>query len=50
MDAKDYITEHHKGQHLFAKERHKIEVRRKDGWSIYRIVKHLNRPYNTVQE
>ena len=43
MDTQDYTTEHRKGQHLLAEERHEIEVRRKDGWSIYRIAKHLNR-------
>ena len=45
----NYTTEHHKGQHLLAEERHEIEVRLKDGWSIYRIAKHLNRPYNTIK-
>ncbi len=49
MDTQDYITEHRKGQHLLAEERHEIEVRLKDGWSIYRIAKHLNRPYNTIK-
>ena len=49
MDTQDYITEHRKGQHLLAEERHEIEVRRKDGWSIYRIAKHLGRPYNTIK-
>ena len=49
MDTQDYTTEHRKGQHLLAEERHEIEVRRKDGWSIYRIAKHLNRPYNTIK-
>ena len=49
MDTQDYNTEHRKGQHLLAEERHEIEVRRKDGWSIYRIAKHLNRPYNTIK-
>ena len=49
MDTQNYTTEHRKGQHLLAEERHEIEVRRKDGWSIYRIAKHLNRPYNTIK-
>lgn len=49
MDTKDYSTEHRKGQHLFSEERHEIEVRLKDGWSIYRIAKHLGRPYNTIK-
>ena len=49
MDITNYTTEHRKGQHLLSEERHEIEVRLKDGWSIYRIVKHLGRPYNTVK-
>lgn len=49
MDTQDYITEHRKGQHLLAEERHEIEVRLKDGWSIYRIAKHLGRAYNTIK-
>ena len=49
MDIKDYTTEHCKGQHLLAEERHEIEVRLKDGWSIYRIAKHLGRAYNTIK-
>lgn len=49
MDNTKYTTEHRKGQHLLSEERHEIEVRRKDGWSIYRIAKHLGRPYNTVK-
>ena len=49
MDTQDYTTEHRKGQHLLAEERHEIEVRRKDGWSVYRIAKHLGRPYNTIK-
>ena len=49
MDTKDYSTEHCKGQHLFSEERHEIEVRLKDGWSIYHIAKHLGRPYNTIK-
>ena len=49
MDTQDYITEHRKGQHLSAEERHEIEVRLKDGWSVYRIAKKLGRAYNTVK-
>ena len=49
MDTQDYTTEHRKWQHLLAEERHEIEVRRKDGWSVYRIAKHLGRPYNTIK-
>ena len=50
MDTQDYITEHRKGQHLLAEERHEIEVRLKDGWSPYRIAKHLGRAYNTIKD
>lgn len=49
MDITNYTTEHKKGQHLLSEERHEIEVRLKDGWSIYRIAKHLERPYNTIK-
>ena len=49
MDNTNYTTEHRKGQHLLSEERHEIEVRLKDGWSIYRIAKHFGRPYNTVK-
>ena len=49
MDITNYTTGHRKGQHLLSEERHEIEVRLKDGWSIYRIAKHLGRPYNTIK-
>ena len=49
MDNANYTTEHRKGQHLLSEERHEIEVRLKDGWSLYRIAKHLGRPYNTIK-
>ncbi|HZJ78276.1 MAG TPA: IS30 family transposase [Clostridia bacterium] len=49
MDNPNYTTEHRKGQHLTPEERHEIEVRRKDGWSTYRIAKHLDRSYNTIK-
>lgn len=49
MDNPNFITEHRKWQHLTAEERHDIEVHLKDGWSIYKIAKHLNRPYNTIK-
>ena len=49
MDRQDCTTEHRKGQHLLAEERHEIEVRLKDGWSVYRIAKHLGRAYNTIK-
>ena len=49
MDNTNYTTEHRKSQHLMSEERHEIEVRLKDGWSIYRIAKYLERPYNTIK-
>ncbi|MBE6929980.1 MAG: helix-turn-helix domain-containing protein, partial [Ruminococcaceae bacterium] len=49
MDNTNHTTEHRKGQHLCSEERHEIEVRRKDGWSIYKIAQHLGRPYNTIK-
>lgn len=49
MDTQYYTTEHRKGQHLLAEERHEIEVRLKDGWTPYRIAKHLGRAYNTIK-
>ena len=49
MDNTNYTTEHRKNQHLLSEERHEIEVRLKDGWSIYRIAKELNRPFNTIK-
>ena len=49
MDNTNYTSEHRKGQHLLSEERHEVEVRLKDGWSIYRIAKHLGRPYNTIK-
>ena len=49
MDNTNYTTEHRKGQHLLSEERHEIEVRLKDGWSVYRIARHLGRPYNTIK-
>ena len=50
MDNTNYTTEHRKGQHLLSEERHEFEVcLKKEGWSIYRIAKHLERPYNTIK-
>ena len=49
MDNPNNNTEHLKGQHLTPEERHDIEVHLKDGWSQYRIAKHLNSPYNTIK-
>lgn len=49
MDNNNYTTNHRKGQHLSVEERYEIEIRLKDGWSVYRIARELNRPYNTVK-
>ena len=49
MDNSNCNTEHKKFQHITSEERHEIEVRLKDGWSIYAIAKHLGRPYNTIR-
>lgn len=49
MDNLNYTIEHGKGQHLNSEERHDIEVHLRDGWSIYKIAKHLCRPYNTIK-
>ncbi len=49
MDNPNYTIEHRKGQHLTVEERHDIEVRLRDGWSPYKIAKHLGRPYNTIK-
>ena len=50
MDNPNYTTEHRKGQHLLNEERYEIVVRLKDGWSIYKIAKHLGRAYNTIKD
>ena len=49
MDNPNYSIEHRKGQHILDEERYEIFVRLNDGWSIYKIAKHLNRPYNTIK-
>ena len=49
MDNTYLTTEHKKCQHLTDEERHEIEVRLKDKWTIYGIAKHLKRPYNTIK-
>lgn len=49
MDNSNCNTEHKKYQRIKSEERHEIEVRLKDGWSIYAIAKHLGRPYNTIR-
>lgn len=49
MDNLKYTTEIRKNQHLCLDEREEIQIRLKDGWSIYRIAKSLNRSYNTIK-
>ncbi len=49
MDKPNYSIEHRKGQHLLTEERHEIEIRLKDGWSLYQIAHKLKRPYNTIK-
>ena len=49
MDNPNCNTEHKKYQHITSEERHEIEVRLKDKWTIYAIAKHLGRPYNTIK-
>jgi len=49
MDKSNYSMEHRKGQHLLAEERHEIEIRLKDGWSIYQIAHQLKRSYNKIK-
>ena len=49
-DNPNYTTEHRKGQHLLNEERYEIEVRLKDGRSIYKIAKYLGRAYNTIKD
>jgi len=49
MDNPDYTIKHRKGQPLSSDERHDIEVHLRNGWSKYKIAKHLSRPYNTIK-
>lgn len=49
MDNPNCNTEHKKYQHITSEERHEIEVRLKDDWTVYAIAKHLGRPYNTIR-
>jgi len=49
MDKPNYSMEHRKGQHLLTEERHEIEIRLKEGWSLYKIAHKLKRPYNTIK-
>ena len=49
MDENNSTTKPRKGQHLTSEERHEIEVRLKDGWTIYQIHQQLGRAYNTIK-
>lgn len=49
MDNPNCNTKRSKGQHLTYEERVEIEIRLKDGWSLYRIHKHIGCVYNTIK-
>ena len=49
MDNINTNTERRKGQHLTYENRVEIEIRLKDGWSKYKIAKHLGCSYNTIK-
>lgn len=48
MDYQNNNTESRKNKHLNFKERMTIEIRLKDGFSIYKIAKELGRSINTI--
>ena len=48
MDYQDNNTESRKNKHLNFKERMTIEIRFKDGFSIYKIAKELGLSINTI--
>lgn len=48
MDYQNNNTESRKNEHLNFKERMTIEIRLKDGFSIYKIAKELGRSINTI--
>ena len=48
MDYQNNNTESRKNEHLNFKERITIEIRLKDGFSIYKIAKELDRSINTI--
>lgn len=48
MDYQNNNTESHKNKHLNFKERMIIEIRLKDGFSVYKIAKELGRSINTI--
>lgn len=49
MDNINTNTKRRKGQHLTYENRVEIEIRLKDGWSKYKIAKHLGCSYNTIK-
>ncbi|MCC8072852.1 MAG: IS30 family transposase [Clostridiales bacterium] len=49
MDNPNCNTKRRKGQHLTYEERVEMEIRLRDGWSKYRIAKHLGCSYNTIK-
>lgn len=48
MDYPNNSTESRKNKHLNLKERMTIEIRLKDGFSVYKIAKELGRSINTI--
>ena len=49
MDTLNFAPTHKKGPHLTREERYYISVRLNiDYWSIYKIAKEPQRPYNTI--
>lgn len=48
MDTEENIINTKKNKHLSLQERCFIEIRLKEGWSAYKIVKSINRTINTV--
>lgn len=49
MDYLNNNTESRKNKHLNFKERMTIEIRLKDGFSVYKIAKELGRSINTIK-
>src|SRR5665647_1816763 len=49
MDNHNYTSEHRKNQHLTLENRMLIQLRLKDGYTIYKIAKEIGCVYNTVK-
>lgn len=49
MDQPHDTIEHQKGKHLSYKERIKIEIRLKDGWTVPQMAKEIGCAPNTVR-